>query len=337
MVSDPSIGRPPTIRTVAARAGVSKSLVSLVLQNSPRVSDEKRQAVLRAVTELGYRPDPVARSLAERRTRTIGVILDDLSSPWWTDILDGLRLVLHQAGLRPLLADGRTEPDAVEALSDLRVDGLVLVGTPTESAVAQWSALGSPMPTVVAGTRDPLVPEVDLVAHDDYRGGRLATTHLLELGHQKIAHIIGVGEGGRLRRAGYEASLADAGLRPVSAQGDWTEATGERLARGLLASSDRPTAILAANDLSAVGVLNAADELGLAVPGDLSVVGYDNTAYSRLPRLSITTIDGHNAEVGQLAGRTLVARIGGDASSVETRLLSPTLIRRSSTGPPPTL
>ena len=123
MASDPSIGRPPTIRTVAARAGVSKSLVSLVLQNSPRVSDEKRQAVLRAVTELGYRPDPVARSLAERRTRTIGVILDDLSSPWWTEILDGLRLVLHEHGLRPLLADGRTEPDAVEALSDLRVDG----------------------------------------------------------------------------------------------------------------------------------------------------------------------------------------------------------------------
>ena len=102
-------------------------------------------------------------------------------------------------------------------------------------------------------------------------------------------------------------------------------------------SSDRPTAILAANDLSAVGVLNAADELGLTVPGDLSVVGYDNTAYARLPRLSITTIDGHNAEVGRLAGRTLVARIGGDGSTVETRLLSPTLIRRSSTGPPPTL
>ena len=94
---------------------------------------------------------------------------------------------------------------------------------------------------------------------------------------------------------------------------------------------------MTANDLSAVGVLNAADELGLAVPADLSVVGHDNTAYSRLPRLSITTIDGHNAEVGQLAGRTLVARIGGDAISVETRLLSPTLIRRSSTGPPSTL
>ena len=110
--------RPPTIRTVAARAGVSKSLVSLVLQNSPRVSDEKRQAVLKAVAELGYRPDPVARSLAERRTRTIGVVIDDLSNPWYVELLDGLRPVLHEHGLRALLADGRTEPDAVQALSE---------------------------------------------------------------------------------------------------------------------------------------------------------------------------------------------------------------------------
>ena len=123
-----------TIRTVATRAGVSKSLVSLVLQNSPHVSDAKRQAVLKAVAELGYRPDPVARSLAERRTRTVGVVIDDLSNPWYVALLDGLRPVLHEHGLRPLLADGCTEPDAVQALVDLRVDGLVLVGTVSVSA-----------------------------------------------------------------------------------------------------------------------------------------------------------------------------------------------------------
>jgi DNA-binding LacI/PurR family transcriptional regulator len=299
------------------------------------VSREKRQAVLKAVAELGYRPDPVARSLAKRRTRTIGVVIDDLSNPWYVELLDGLRPVLHEHGRRPLLADGRSEPDAVQALSDLRVDGLVLVGTPTASAVEQVNGLGSPIPTVVAGTREPLLPTVDVVANDDYRGGRLATTHLLELGHRRIAHIIGEGEVGRLRRAGYEATATDAGLSPAYVTGDRTEATGRRVASELLHVLDRPTAIVAANDLSAVGVLAAADELGLRVPEDLSVVGYDNTVYSRLPRLSLTTIDSHNAEVGQLAGRTLTARINGDEGTAETRLLSPALIPRSSTGPPP--
>jgi DNA-binding LacI/PurR family transcriptional regulator len=314
---------------------VSKSLVSLVLQNSPHVSPEKRKAVLKAVAELGYRPDPVARSLAERRTRTIGVVIDDLSNPWYVELLDGLRPVLHDHGLRPLLADGRTEPDAVQALTDLRVDGLVLVGTPTASAVDQVNGLSSPVPTVIAGTREPLLPTVDVVANDDYRGARLATTHLVELGHRRIAHIVGEGEVGRLRRAGYDATVGDAGIEPVSAAGDWTEATGRRVGSELLRLSNRPTAIFAANDLSAVGVLAAADELGLRVPDDVSVVGYDNTVFARLFRLSLTSIDSHIAEVGQVAGRTLTGRIGGDKGTAGTRLLAPALITRSSTGPPP--
>jgi DNA-binding LacI/PurR family transcriptional regulator len=335
MPADPTGGRPPTIRTVAARAGVSKSLVSLVLQNSPRVSEEKRRAVLKAVAELGYRPDPAARSLAERRTRTIGVVIDDLSNPWYVELLDGLRPVLHEHGLRPLLADGRTEPDAVQAMSDLRVDGLVLVGTPSASSVHQVNGLSSPIPTVVAGTREPLLPTVDAVANDDERGGRLATTHLLELGHRRIAHIVGEAEVGRLRRAGYESVLTEAGLDPLCVAGDWTDATGKRLGLNLLRLPQRPTAIVAANDLSAVGVLDAADELGLRVPEDLSVVGYDNTVFSKLHRLALTTIDSRIAEVGRVAGRALTGRLDGAEGTAETRLLTPTLILRSSTGPPP--
>jgi len=333
-MAEPGARRPPTIRTVAARAGVSKSLVSLVLQNSPHVSEGKRQAVLKAVAELGYRPDPVARSLAERRTRTVGVVIDDLSNPWYVALLDGLRPVLHEHGLRPLLADGRAEPDAVQALVDLRVDGLVLVGTVSASAADQVDALGHQIPTVVAGTREPRLTAVDLVANDDFQGGELATKHLLELGHRRIAHIVGEGEVGRLRRAGHEAAIAQAGLAPRCVDGDWTEEVGHRLAADLLAAPDRPTAIFAANDLSAVGVLAAADELGLRVPDDVSVVGYDNTVFARLLRLSLSSIDSHIAEVGQVAGRTLTARINGDKGTAGTRLLSPELITRSSTGPP---
>jgi len=335
-MAEPGARRPPTIRTVAARAGVSKSLVSLVLQNSPHVSEGKRQAVLKAVAELGYRPDPVARSLAERRTRTVGVVIDDLSNPWYVALLDGLRPVLHEHGLRPLLADGRAEPDAVQALVDLRVDGLVLVGTVSASAADQVDALGHQIPTVVAGTREPRLTAVDLVANDDFHGGELATKHLLELGHRRIAHIVGEGEVGRLRRAGYEAAIAQAGLAPRCVDGDWTEAVGHRLAADLLAAPDRPTAIFAANDLSAVGVLAAADDLGLRIPEDLSVVGYDDSWFGRLGRLSLTTVNSHLAEVGQLAGRTLTARIDGERGTAGTRLLFPALVQRSSTGPAPT-
>jgi DNA-binding LacI/PurR family transcriptional regulator len=335
VASEPDAGRLPTIRTVAARAGVSKSLVSLVLKNSPHVSEVKRQAVLKAVAELSYRPDPVARSLAERRTRTVGIVIDDLSNPWYAPLLDGVRPVLHEQGLRPLLADGRTESDAVRALADLRVDGLLLVGTPSSSAVDQVNALGNQMPTVVAGTRDPRLSAVDLVANDDYSGARLATGHLLGLGHRRIAHIIGEGEVGRLRRAGHEASIAEAGLEARCVAGDWTEPTGHRVAAELLRGPDRPTAIFAANDLSAVGVLSAADDLGLRIPEDVSVVGYDDTWFARLKRVSLTTVNGHIAEVGQVAARTLIDRIEGEGGTAGVRLLFPALVERSSTGPAP--
>ena len=171
------------------------------------------------------------------------------------------------------------------------------------------------MPTVVAGTRDPLVPEVDLVAHDDYRGvdsrRRICWNSVIKKSHTSSEWARGAGSDGRATKHRSRMPVCAPFPRKGIGRGD------RRAARpGSWCRSDRPTAILAANDLSAVGVLDVADELGLAVPADLSVVGYDNTAYSRLPRLSITTIDGHSAEAGQLAGRTLVARISGDASSV---------------------
>lgn len=333
--TEPPSARPPTIRTVAAHAGVSKSLVSLVLQNSPNVSEQRRKAVLAAMAELGYRPDPVARSLVQRRTRTIGVVIDDLSNPWFVDLLQGLRPVLHEQGLRPLLADGCTEPDAVNALFDLRVDGIVLVGTPSPSSVAQANELADRVPVVVAGSREPRLSTVDLVCNDDDFGARAVTRHLIELGHRRIAHIIGEGEVGLIRRAGYKATMRAAGFPPVVAQGDWTEKTGFRIGMELLRAEDRPTAVFAANDLLAVGVLAAADELGVRVPEALSVAGYDDTFFSRMSRIALSTVDPHLTVVGREAGEVLVARLAGNGGSTATRLLEPTLVVRSSTGPAP--
>lgn len=310
-------------------------MVSLVLQGSPHVSERRRQAVLEAVAELGYRPDPAARSLAERRTRTVGVVIDDLSNPWFLALLEGLRPVLHEHALRPLLADGRGEPDAINAMCELKVDGLVLVGSVSDSAVTQVNALGAAPPLVVAGTREPRLPQADVVNNDDLLGARAATRHLLELGHRRITHIVGEGEVGRLRRIGYEGELADAGLAAVTVDGDWTESTGHRIGAEILRLPERPTAVFAANDLSAVGVLAAADELGLRVPEDVSVVGYDDTVFARLRRVSLTTVNSVSTDVGREAGLVLLSRLGGEQSAADTRLLAPKLVRRSSTAPPP--
>src|SRR6476659_235172 len=175
----------PTIRTVAERAGVSKSLVSLVLRGSPKVSAGKRQAVQQAIDELGYRPNAIARQLTEQRTNMVGVLLNDLRNPWFIDCLDGLTSVLHAQGLRTLLADGRldrrTDDSLLQGFLELRVDGLVLVGTMASSPTIEDAA--RTVPTVVAASRDITLPAVDVVANDDWVGTELAVNHLIGLGH----------------------------------------------------------------------------------------------------------------------------------------------------------
>lgn len=331
-------GRGPTIRDVACRAGVSKSLVSLVLQGSPRVGEDRRRAVLAAVDELDYRPHPAARSLAERRTRTVGVVVDDLRNPWFVDVLDGLRPVLREADLRPLIADGRTEPTAVQALTGARVDGIVVVGTlPAEARrdLQDLADASTTVPTVVAGAREPSLPRVDVVANDDRAGVRLAVEHLLGLGHLTVAHLVGSGMVGSLRREAYEAAVRAAGLEPLTAEAGLVESGGHAAALALLTAEPRPTALLAANDVTALGALAAAAELGISVPESLSVVGYDDTSLARLRRISLTTVDNVSASVGAEAGRRLLRRIGGDRSEAETVLLAPQLVVRATTAPPP--
>lgn len=324
----------PTIRSVAARAGVSKSLVSLVLQDSPKVSPARRAAVVAAMDDLGYRPDPLARSLAERRTRTVGVLLDDLRNPWFVDVLDGLRPVLVAHGLRPVLGDTRSDPDAARTFAQLRVDGLLVVGTlPDVGAVEEVAAT---LATVLAGTRDEVDSPVDVVANDDAAGVRLVVDHLLRLGHRRIAHVAGAGTVGRIRREAFEAAVAAAGGDAVVEPADMTEDAGHRAGTALLSRRrGRPTAVLAANDLSAVGVLAAADELGLSVPGDVSVAGYDDTSLARLRAVSLTSVDNAAREVGRLAAERLLARMEVPGEPGELLLVPPRLVVRTSTAAPP--
>ncbi|QIJ65879.1 LacI family DNA-binding transcriptional regulator [Streptomyces sp. JB150] len=330
--------RPPTIRDVADRAGVSKSLVSLVLRGSEQVRPEKREAVLRAARDLGYRPNAAARSLSERRTRTVGVLLNDLRNPWFVDLLDGLNSLLHDHGLHMLLADARLNrragQDPAGPLLDLRVDGLVVVGTLPDPAAL--GAAAERIPVVVAGAREPVPAGVDVVAGDDEHGARLVTEHLIGLGHRRIAHIAGYGAVGELRRRGFEAVMREHGLaeRAVVEPGDMTEEGGYRGTVRLLSRPERPTAVFAVNDITAIGALSAAAELGLRVPRDLSVAGYDNTSIARLRHVWLTTVDDTSHEVGRRAARCLLDRFERPGGAGRTHLAGPALEIRGTTAAP---
>lgn len=326
----------PTIRNVAERAGVSKSLVSLVMRGSPHVSEARRQAVLKAARELGYRPNAVARSLVEGRTRLIGALVADLHNPFFAEFLDGLQESLHGAGLRMVVGSGRWDPrfeaEAVEAFLEMRVDGLVLLSV----VPAALREIAGNVPVVVVGERD--VAEVDIVVDDDRLGARLAVDHLVGLGHRRIAHIEGApSTTARYRRAGYEDAMRRHGLqdRIVVEPGDFTEEGGYRAARELLDRDGSPTAIFAPNDLVATGVLSAADERGLRVPADISIVGYDNTHLAAIRHIALTSVDQPRRDMGRIAAEKLRARIADPWRRPEQTLVVPQLVIRSTTGPVP--
>jgi DNA-binding LacI/PurR family transcriptional regulator len=329
-------GAKPTIRNVAERAGVSKSLVSLVMRGSPHVSERRRQAVLKAARELGYRPNAVARSLVEGRTRLIGALVADLHNPFFAEFLDGLQESLHGANLRMIVGSGRWDPlfeaEAVDAFLEMRVDGLVLLSVVPDSL----SDAAASVPVVIVGERD--VSGVDIVVDDDELGARLAVDHLVELGHQHIAHIEGApSTTAHYRRAGYERAMSQHGLtNHIEVEpGDFTEEGGYRAARALLARRPRPTAIFAPNDLVAIGALSAADELELRVPADLSIVGYDNTHLAAIRHISLTTVDQPRRDMGRVAAELLCARIDDVLREPRQTLVVPHLVTRATTGPVP--
>ncbi|MCW2686217.1 MAG: hypothetical protein JWR37_1107 [Mycobacterium sp.] len=331
-----SLPRPPTIRQVAERAGVSKSLVSLVLRGAANVSEAKRAAVLAAVDDLGYRPNAAARNLTSRRSDTVGVLLNDLRNPWFVDCLDGLASVLHGNGLRMFLADARLDRAMGESLTEgfleFRVDGLVIVGTVEPSHAVEAAA--ATVPTVVAASRDIDLPNVDVVANDDVVGTRLAVEHLLGLGHRRIAHLSGTsGEVARIRRETFVDVIDEAGLQPLIERTDMTEEGGYRSAVRLLAAPDPPTAVFAVNDISCVGALSAADELGVQVPQQLSLVGYDNTHISGIRHVSLTTVDNASYDVGRRAAQALLRRIDSPGRPADLELIAPHLQIRGSSGP----
>ncbi|MCU1575122.1 MAG: hypothetical protein JWO93_3204 [Micrococcaceae bacterium] len=324
-----------TIMDVARRAGVSRALVSLVLQNSPKVSDHKRLAVREAIAALDYTPSNAARALASGRTRTVGVVLDDLANPWFVQLLDGLQSVLAQQHLRMVLGDprytARPGDSPVSLLAELRVDGLVIAGDIQPDQ--DLNRVTGSIPTVVVGVREFGLATADLVTNDDGAGARAAVEHLIGLGHRDIAYLTAPTGSGSLRAKSYRDAMVDHGLRryirvvPTT----MTEQSGYEAMTSLIDSGRTPTAVFAANDILAFGALSAADDQGITVPAQLSLVGYDNTYVSGIRHLSLTTVDPVSHDVGIRAAELLLERIEKPSLAPRSALLPPRLIVRGTT------
>ncbi|GMQ84739.1 MAG: LacI family DNA-binding transcriptional regulator [Acidimicrobiia bacterium] len=328
----------PTILDVADEAGVSKSLVSLVMRGSDRVSPSSRKAVLEAAKRLGYRPNAAARTMVRQRSYVVGVMISNLHNPFFADVIDGVDVAATAAGYRAILTTGNGVPQrerhAIATLLEMRVDGLILVSPSGRNEGAIEAS--HTVPTVVVG-KATRVSTVDSVTNDDRRGAEMVVDHLVELGHRDIAHIDGgSGAGARPRRTGYESAMRSHGLASHirSVRGDFTEEGGGAGMRSLLGEGTRPTAVFIANDLAAIGALAVLDAEGLDVPDDMSVVGYDNITLAAGHRLGLTTVDQPRHDMGRMAAGLVLEKIGQDRPPSRHVVLAPKLIARASSGPP---
>ena len=323
----------PTMDDVAAKAGVSRALVSLVMRDSPRVSDRSREKVLAAASELGYRPNLWARSLASGQTHTVGVMLDDLHNPYFTEMTEGLAEAAAAAGMQVLVNSGwqreSGQAKAIESFLNLRTDGIVLGGPRLSADVIEGFASQVPTVSVSIYSRS---DHFDTVSNDEIHGANLIVDHLVDLGHERIAHIdAGLAAGGPERRSAFIDAMMRYGLAPIVVEGDFNDDAGQAATAQLMSLRTPPTAIFAGNDLAATGVLTHLNNIGASVPGDVSVVGYDDTLLAGIGPVSLTTVHQPRQQLGRFAMELLLERLAG-RSDARHELIEPRLVIRSTTG-----
>ncbi|MGW4076397.1 LacI family DNA-binding transcriptional regulator [Streptomyces asiaticus] len=340
MPSTPAVphGKRPTLADVAARAGVSTALVSIVMRDAKGAGAATRERVLQAAQEIGYRPDARARLLRSHRSHLLGVQFG-LQHPFHSDLLEGVYAVAEPAGYQIALsavAAGRGEQRATDTLLADRCEALILLGP--QAPAARLAELAAQLPVVsVARRLRGSAPGVEVVRTADDEGARQAVDHLVALGHRDIAHI----DGGRApgaadRRRGYRTAMSRHGLadRVRVLPGGLTEEDGAAGARALLDTTPRPTAVLAFNDRSATGVLDTLLRARVPVPDEISVIGFDDSHLARLAHINLTTVGQNISRLAELAVGRAIARLEGEPIPEGEAVVAPHLVVRGTTAEP---
>ena len=323
-----------TLDMVAARAGVSPSTVSRILNGTAVVSPVKKQAVDDAIAELGFVPNPVARGLAGGRTLSIGVVTQAIDSPFYGAALRGIEDMLDPAGYSPLFVSGHwsaeVEARCIDVLRSRRVDGIiVLTGRLSDQALRVYA---KSLPVVATG-RTISGPGLIGLNFNNQEGGRLATQHLIDLGHRDIAFICGDPDhpDANERLQGYRVALQTAGIAfsaDLVVPGGYLEANGLQAVDRLLSTRQRFSAIFAANDQMALGAMLGLHRHGLRVPDNISLVGFDDLPTSMYATPPLTTVDQPAFELGQLAASAILSLLVGKKPIIEVP--APRLIARES-------
>lgn len=327
----------PTLRDVAALAGVSHQTVSRVLNGNEHVSPETRQSVQKAIAQLGYRPNAIARSMASGLTSTLACLSPNLTDFTYASMMEGAEGIARQAGYY-LLATSTTSPESfdnvIEQLVEYRrVDGVIIISPYIDD---RHTHLPRHIPAVLVGGS--LRSDAGQYVYLDNRDGAIqATQHLLRMGHTRIAQLTGpiVEDCSQDRDRGYREALRAVGIEPdprLTSEGDWTATSGYRFLQQLYHSQIMPTAIVAQNDRMAVGIIRAARDLGIAVPQELSVIGFDDMPLASYFDPPLTTMRQDTFAIGRASAQLLVDLIHSEDQAPHlVRFQTELLVRQSTT------
>lgn len=329
-----------TIKDVAKAAGVSYSTVSRALTGSPEISEETRSRILQICKEMNYTVNTVARSMVKKSTKLLGLIIPSVNNPFMSELAYHIDRQARARGYNIILCNSSRDPEQERELFELmigrQVDGILLSPAGMESYEKLYPYL-SRIPTVFIGENLRETPE-SYVSVDNFRGAQMGVEYLYKLGHREILYF-GRRRGSmthQLRAEGYAAACEHYGLTPHYCNNSFSSSSikyGYQLAKQLFSQELRYTAIFAATDTNALGIMQAAEEVNIRIPGDLSLLGFDNIRDGSLPRIGLSTIEQPKKMLASVAVETLLDKIQNDRDGYSHRILSPALIERSSCAP----